>query len=40
MRMARSVRTTYRYRMRYRVTSNQALQIEVFYVGHRKDAYR
>lgn len=34
------VRLTYRYRMRYRVTSNQALQIEVFYVGHRKDAYR
>jgi len=34
------VRLTYRYRMRYRVRSNQALQIEVFYVGHRKDAYR
>lgn len=24
----------------YRVTSNQAFQIEMFYVGHRKDAYR
>ena len=34
------VRLTYRYRMRYRVTSNQALEIEVFYAGHRKDAYR
>lgn len=34
------VRLTYRYRMRYRVTSNQVLEIEVFYAGHRKDAYR
>lgn len=30
---------TYRYRMRYRVVGGQ-LQIEVFYLGHRKDAYR
>jgi len=34
------VRLTYRYRMRYRVTSGQTLEIEVFYVGHRKGAYR
>ncbi len=34
------VRLTYRYRMRLQVTSAQALEIEVFYVGHRKDAYR
>lgn len=34
------VRLTYRYRMRYRVTHEQLLEIEVFYAGHRKDAYR
>lgn len=34
------VRLTYRYRMRYRVTSEQSLEIEIFYAGHRKDAYR
>ena len=34
------VRLTYRYRMRYRVTNEQMLEIEVFYLGHRKDAYR
>jgi len=34
------VRLTYRYRMRYRVTSEKLLEIEVFYAGHRKDAYR
>ncbi|HEX9627192.1 MAG TPA: type II toxin-antitoxin system RelE/ParE family toxin [Acidiferrobacterales bacterium] len=34
------VRLTYRYRMRYRVTNRRTLEIEVFYVGHRKDAYR
>ena len=34
------VRLTYRYRMRYRVVSQRLLEIEVFYAGHRKDAYR
>ena len=34
------LRLTYRYRMRYRVIDEQALVIEVFYVGHRRDAYR
>ena len=34
------LRLTYRYRMRYRVTDEQILEIEVFYVGHRRDAYR
>jgi mRNA-degrading endonuclease RelE of RelBE toxin-antitoxin system len=34
------VRLTYRYRLRYRVTNEQMLEIEVFYLGHRKDAYR
>ena len=24
----------------YRVTSEQSLEIEIFYAGHRKDAYR
>jgi mRNA-degrading endonuclease RelE of RelBE toxin-antitoxin system len=34
------LRLTYRYRMRYRVTAAHELEIEVFYVGHRRDAYR
>ncbi|MCP5215165.1 MAG: type II toxin-antitoxin system RelE/ParE family toxin [Pseudomonadales bacterium] len=34
------LRLNYRYRMRYRVTENQAMEIEVFYVGHRREAYR
>jgi mRNA-degrading endonuclease RelE of RelBE toxin-antitoxin system len=34
------LRITYRYRMRYRVNDRQELEIEVFYVGHRRDAYR
>lgn len=34
------LRLTYRYRMRYRVTSPGRLEIEVFYVGHRRDAYK
>lgn len=34
------LRLNYRYRMRYRVTDEQSLEIEVFYVGHRRDAYR
>ena len=29
-----------RYRMRYHVLAEGALEIEIFYVGHRKDAYR
>ncbi|GMR18580.1 MAG: hypothetical protein BMS9Abin33_1001 [Gammaproteobacteria bacterium] len=34
------LRLNYRYRMRYRVTDEQTLEIEVFYVGHRREAYR
>ena len=34
------IRLNYRYRMRYRVTEKQTLEIEVFYVGHRREAYR
>ena len=34
------LRLNYRYRMRYRIEDNQALEIEVFYVGHRREAYR
>lgn len=32
------LRLTYRYRMKYRVKKN-VLIIEIFYIGHRKDAY-
>ena len=34
------LRLNYRYRLRYRVTDEQVLEVEVFYIGHRKDAYR
>jgi mRNA-degrading endonuclease RelE of RelBE toxin-antitoxin system len=34
------VRLTYRYRMRYHMLAEGALEIEIFYVGHRKDAYK
>lgn len=34
------LRLNYRYRMRYRVMTELALEIEVFYVGHRRKAYR
>ena len=34
------LRLNYRYRMRYCVTSKQTLEIEIFYVGHRREAYR
>lgn len=34
------LRLNYRYRMRYRVTDEQTLEIEIFYVGHRREAYR
>lgn len=34
------LRLNYRYRMRYRLTDGQSLEIEVFYIGHRRDAYR
>ena len=34
------LRLNYRYRMRYRVTDRQTLEIEVFYIGHRREAYR
>ena len=34
------LRLNYRYRMRYRVTDKQVLEIKVFYVGHRREAYR
>ena len=33
------LRLNYRYRMRYLVNEH-ALLIEIFYLGHRKDAYR
>lgn len=33
------VRLNYKYRMKYRV-KNTELIIEIFYIGHRKDAYR
>ena len=33
------VRINYRYRMRYRV-GQEELIIEVFYIGHRKEAYQ
>lgn len=32
------LRLNYRYRMRYRVTDT--IEIELFYIGHRRDAYR
>lgn len=34
------LRLNYRYRMRYRMTAMRELEIEVFFVGHRRDAYR
>lgn len=34
------LRLTYRYRMRYRWISDRMLEIEIFYIGHRKEAYR
>jgi len=34
------LRLNYRYRMRYRVIEKQTLEIEIFYVGHRREAYR
>jgi len=34
------LRLNYRYRMCYRLTANQSVEIEVFYVGHRREAYR
>lgn len=34
------LRITYRYRMRYRVIRDRELKIEVYYVGHRREAYR
>ena len=34
------LRLNYRYRMRYRITTEQTLEIEVFYIGHRREAYR
>ena len=34
------LRLNYRYRMRYRVAGRRVLDIEVFYVGHRQEAYR
>ena len=32
------LRINYRYRMRY-ILKQQQLMIEIFYIGHRKDAY-
>lgn len=34
------LRLNYRYRMRYRVMTEQTLEIEVFYIGHRREAYK
>ena len=34
------LRLNYRYRMRYKVIRKGLMKIEVFYVGHRKEAYR
>ncbi|MEE8060156.1 MAG: type II toxin-antitoxin system RelE/ParE family toxin [Pseudomonadales bacterium] len=34
------LRLNYRYRMRYRLTEGKGLEIEIFYVGHRREAYR
>ncbi len=34
------LRLNYRYRMRYCVTLEHTFKIEVFYVGHRREAYR
>ena len=34
------LRLNYRYRMRYRVTQEQTVEIEIFYVGHPREAYR
>ena len=34
------LRLNYRYRMRYRVTERNLLEIELFYVGHRREAYQ
>lgn len=33
------IRLNYRYRMKYR-TEDDELYIEIFYIGHRKNAYR
>jgi len=30
------LRLNYRYQLRYRVTGEQTLEIEVFYLGHRR----
>lgn len=35
----RRLRLNYRYRMRYIVIKEGVVEIEIFYVGHRKDAY-
>ncbi|MGI9328094.1 MAG: type II toxin-antitoxin system RelE family toxin [Pseudomonadales bacterium] len=34
------LRLNYRYRLRYRVTAKQTLEVEVFYIGHRRNANR
>lgn len=34
------LRLNYRYRMRYRALEDQSLEIEIFYAGHRRDAYK
>jgi hypothetical protein len=33
------LRLTYSYRMRYRAVGGE-LEIEIFYLGHRREAYR
>jgi mRNA-degrading endonuclease RelE of RelBE toxin-antitoxin system len=34
------LRLNYRYRMRYRVLNKTTIEIEIFFVGHRREAYR
>ena len=34
------LRLSYRYRMRYKISEKHNLEIEVFYIGHRREAYR
>lgn len=34
------LRLTYRYRMRYKISGKHNPEIEIFYLGHRREAYR
>ena len=33
------IRLNYHYRMKYKIKDSSQVTIEIFYVGHRKDAY-